>query len=492
MTTRSEVQHMKTFLNRVPASGRVGAPHPGPLPKEREHISAALECLKRCQNVPPLPQGEGRGEGKGSALCSCRAENYMRTRNSEQGSTLLIIMMISGIVMLLAGSYLMLTANQNQMIARSFTWNTAMPIAEAGIEEALAHMRQNPTNFSGDGWTTSFFTNFSMQRSLGSDYYKVNINKKGMMINVTSTGYALRQGTNYLSRTVQVQGQVWDFKMLGLVARVIGLGGSLNADSYDSSTNAYSTDGQYVKSKRTDGALVASSTGTFDMGGNADVRGYVASGPGAPLVTMSGSTSVGDLAWGNTKGWEPVPAHNTNGFTFNAPDVEEPFDDAPPPGPGVVNGTSYEYVLKGGRYKIGNLDSAGSNTRLIVTKHSALWVTTNLVLQSITFTNGAHLDLYVSMPSLDFSPALIGGTAPQFSVFGLPSCTYMKIVSGLNFIGTIYAPQMDLVAAGNASICGAVLAKTFNCNGTFDFHYDFATQRNWVTDPIQIVAWNEL
>ena len=415
-----------------------------------------------------------------------------RAPGAEQGSALLIMMLIAGIVMLLAGSYLMLTANQNQMIARSFTWNTAMPVAEAGIEEALAHMRQNPTNFSGDGWTTVGGTNYSIQRTNGSDYYKVDINRRGMMINVTSTGYALRQGTNYLSRTVLVQGQVWDFKMLGLVANRINLGGALTADSFDSSTNAYSTGGQYVKAKRTDWCLVASATDTFDMGGNSDVRGYVASGPGAPLVTMSGSSSVGDLAWGNTKGWEPgPPSHNTNGFSFSAPDVEEPFDDAPPPGPGVVGGTTYNYVLKGGRYKIGNLDSAGSSTTLIVTKHSALWVTTNLQLASITFTNGAHLDLYISMPSLTFSPTLNGGTAPQFSVFGLPSCTYMKITSA-NFIGTIYAPEMALEAAGNATLCGAILANTFKCNGTFDFHYDFATQRNWVTDPIQIVAWAEL
>jgi hypothetical protein len=310
-----------------------------------------------------------------------------------------------------------------------------------------------------------------------------------MMINVTSTGYALRQGTNYLSRTVQVQGQVWDFKMLGLVARVINLGGALQADSYDSSTNTLSTDGQYVKAKRDDKCLVASSSGTFSLTGNSDIKGYAASGVGVAAPDPGGSGSIGSLAWGGSKGVEA--GHATNGFSLTSPDVEEPFDDAPPPGPGVVGGTSFNYVLKGGRYKIANLNSAGKYSTLVVTKTSALWVTDLLELQSISFTNGAHLDLYISMASLDFSPTLYGGTAPQFSVFGLPSCTYMKLTSAM-FIGTIYAPQMQLEAAGGASICGAVLANTFKCQGTFDFHYDFATQKNWVTDPIQIVAWNEL
>jgi hypothetical protein len=436
-----------------------------------------------CESIVSLPRPRPR-------FCVFnKANDLQRTRSSEQGSTLLIIMMISGIVMLLAGSYLMLTSNQNQMVARSFTWNTAMPVAEAGIEEALAHIHVNPTNFSGDGWTTSFFTNYSLHRSLGSDNYDVKISTKGMMLDIVSTGNSLRQGTNYLSRTVKMSAQVWTFQMVGLVARIVNLGGALNADSYDSSTNTLSTGGQYDSHKRDDKALVASSSGTFTLQGNSDVRGYTASGVGALPPDPGGSGAVGDLSWGN-KGAQPL--HSTNGFTFTAADVQEPYNDAPAPQPGVVNGTNYSYVLRGGRYMIGNLNSAGSSTTLVVTKHSALYVTTNLQLASITFLNGAHLDLYVSMPSLDFSPTLKGGTAPQFAVWGLPSCTYMKIVSGLTFIGTIYAPQMDLIAAGNASVCGAVLAKSFTCNGTFDFHYDFATQKNWITDPVTILSWNEL
>jgi hypothetical protein len=51
-------------------SGHYVSSHPGPLPKEREHFSTALEkspdrdFLLRSQMVPPLPKGEGRGEGE--------------------------------------------------------------------------------------------------------------------------------------------------------------------------------------------------------------------------------------------------------------------------------------------------------------------------------------------------------------------------------------------------------------------------------------------
>src|SRR5882672_8720913 len=88
----------------------------------------------------------------------------------ETGSTLLVVMMITGIIMLALGSYLTLASQEHQTVRRSLCWNAALPMAEAGIEEALSQLKQNTTNFALDGWTT----NHIKQRSLTNGYYIVN------------------------------------------------------------------------------------------------------------------------------------------------------------------------------------------------------------------------------------------------------------------------------------------------------------------------------
>jgi uncharacterized protein with PQ loop repeat len=412
-----------------------------------------------------------------------------RTQNSERASALLVVMLITGILTFLVSSYLILTVSQNKLVTRSLCWNTAMPIAEAGIEEALAHVHKNPTNFANDGWSKSG-TNYSMQHWIGSNNYSVTIGTQGMMMTITSTGNAWRQDTNYLSRTVQLSAEIWNFQQVGLVARIVTFGGDFTADSYDSSDSNFSTGGQYDPHKNSDKALVGTAGAAFSMGGNSSVKGYVADGVGQTPVAPTGSASVGDLSY-HQKGAQTMPLlHSTNGYTITAPDVQVPYTDGIAPAPGTNNGTYYNYVLSGGRYMAGNVDSVGNATTMVVTKPSVLYVTTNLQLHSITFLPGAHLNLYVAMQTLTFSPVLIGGTAAQFTVLGLPSCKGMTTTS--DFTGVIYAPEMDLVAAGNSAIYGAVLAASFTCHGTFDFHFDFATSKSWITDPVTILSWAEL
>jgi hypothetical protein len=411
----------------------------------------------------------------------------MKTQKSrEAGSTLLVVMMFLGIIVLALGTYLALAAQESRTVKRSLAWNAALPMAEAGIEEALSQVKQNLTNFAADGWTT----NRIKQRSLTNGYYTVNFSgRAGGTVTIISTGSVHFADNTYISRTVRVRALTTkDFRFPGLMASSILLSGDLKADSYDSSDPQGNTGGFYDPAKAGDSVLIATTGLGFNMAGNSRVKGYVAAGPGGK-VTTGGSASVGDMTY-NGKGIQA--GHFTNNFTMSTPSVVAPFNSADAPTAEVVNGTSYDYVLAGGDYMAADLNSSAYGGKMIVTESSTLYVTGTIDLTKIVFAPGVHLDLFVGGPTISFAPVVIGATAPNFTVFALPSCSSFTLNNGTVFTGLIYAPDTALAANGHAQISGAIVGKSFGCNGTFDFHYDLAFNKPKNLPPVKILSWAEL
>jgi len=408
----------------------------------------------------------------------------------RSASALLVILIIAGILAAAIGTYLALTSQGNSNVKRSIGWNAALPLAEAGVEEALSHVVLNTNQFGKDGWTLSS-EGFGKQRLLGDGYYSVNISGfPNGKVYVTSTGYGVWRASNYIARTVRVAAQTPSpFIPIGLVATNITFGGNFGADSYDS------IDGPYAPRKATALVTIATPGRLLSLGGSSHIHGYVATGPGG-TVSSGGSSFVGDE---NYTGPGIQAGHQTNNFTQNLPPVFPPFSSTTPrvqtPTNGNVAGVDYTYVLRGGDYFATNLDSAAYGKSLYIASDSTLFVTGNVDLSKIVFANsgltGPHLNLFVSAPSVTFAPSIVGGTPPQFWVFGLPSCTTMTLVSKTTFIGIIYAPTVDLRAEGNAALCGAIVAATFECFGGFDFHYDSST-RGIEAKDFKILSWAEL
>jgi hypothetical protein len=391
------------------------------------------------------------------------------------------------------GSYLSLATNQSRSVMRSLAWNAALPLAEAGIEEGLAHAEG--TSLSSDGWTVSGST-YTKQRTLGDGYYVVTITNSSGPMTITSTGYALWQGSTYVARSVQVtaQGTPPIFQSIGLATTGVTFGGSFTADSYNSANPLYSTAtnlASYDPAKDTDQAVVSISPPgvNFGMGGSSKVLGYAAVPPWA-TVTASGNSSMGSKTY-NTKGIQAGHASYT--FTNTIPDVVVPsyLPSANAPSAGTVNGAAYNYVLNG-NYNAPSLDAGGSSTTIYVQGNSKLYVAGNVTVSQIVFAPGATLDLYIATPSLNFSPVISGALPPQFSVWATPTCTSMTINGGTAFVGFIYGPEVNLNAGGNAAIYGAITAKTFACNGTFDLHYDCSRTNNPTGGSFKILSWAEL
>ena len=353
-------------------------------------------------------------------------------------------------------------------------------MAEAGIEEALSHLNQDKTNYASDGWGT----NVIRHRGLGDDYYVVGVTgKPGSTVTITSTGFVHVAQGNYISRVIQVKGvTARDFRFPGLVANNINFGGTFRSDSYDSSTNTDSTNGQYDPRKASAGSLIATPGSMFNLQGNTTILGYITSGPGGSFsCSGSASASDGSLAKGVQSG------HFTNGFKIDLPPVEVPFTDGDIPQPGDVGGTNYDYVLDTDNYYVTNFLSSGS---IYVKGSASLYVTGLIDVNRIVIAPNARLDLFIGSPSITIHPVIIGA-APFFTIFALPTCHDLTMNNGTSINGLIYAPNTILNGAGHASISGAIAAATFGCQGTFDFHYDLAFNKPRYLPPVRVISWNE-
>jgi hypothetical protein len=74
---------------------------------------------------------------------------------SNQGGVLVVTIVICALVGLMLSAYLSMVSSQHTFTQRSQVWNNAIPMCEAGIEEAMAHINHNSTlsnNFAINGW----------------------------------------------------------------------------------------------------------------------------------------------------------------------------------------------------------------------------------------------------------------------------------------------------------------------------------------------------
>src|SRR6185503_10641312 len=95
--------------------------------------------------------------------CSNRTDCHSKARhmkivysksNGSRGSTLMLVIIATALVGFVLAAYLTLLSSQNAATIRSQAWNSSVPVVEAGIEDALAHLNRNGTNrLDIDGWS---------------------------------------------------------------------------------------------------------------------------------------------------------------------------------------------------------------------------------------------------------------------------------------------------------------------------------------------------
>src|ERR1043165_6418766 len=131
----------------------------------------------------------------------------------ERGSVLVITLVIAMLVGLVVAALLFASQQQNHLTARSKMWCSEIPLAEAGVEEAILHIVSQSGNLAGNGWQLDASgTNYFKTRTFTNGYFYTTIIPSPVSPdatnNVTNTiltvGFArIPLQTNYSQRSVK-------------------------------------------------------------------------------------------------------------------------------------------------------------------------------------------------------------------------------------------------------------------------------------------------
>lgn len=270
---------------------------------------------------------------------------------AEEGALLPTVLVTCLVISITLIAYMDLAGGQHRAVVRSKVWNSAVPVAEAGVEEALTHLHLQRTNLGANGWTLAAtgltFSNgisaggrqYYQDRTLNGGRYLVAVSDTPAPI-ITAQAFVKAPITQQeVVRTLRINTAGGPIFARGLVAKGnIEWTGTIASDSFDSQDSHHSTNGRYDPSKRKDNGSVGSVTGSFLMGGGL-IYGGASIGPLGSFDAQGGS--VGDLPWhagGNTG---VQPGHFNDDLNLSFPDVVPPFTGGTIPSGGWVTNTTY-------------------------------------------------------------------------------------------------------------------------------------------------------
>ncbi|HKQ40444.1 MAG TPA: hypothetical protein VJ063_20405 [Verrucomicrobiae bacterium] len=420
----------------------------------------------------------------------------IRAQSNRQGHTViltLVVCLVLGIVLL---GIIKLANTEGQMTGRSQNWNNALPIAEAGIEEALTHLKYSPSNRSANGWAL-VDGRYTRTRAFKDGSYTVTISGDYNPI-IRSTAWMRAPGQKDYSVHRQILVKATNQPMftaaLEAPVAVILKGNGTHIDSYDSRDPLHSTStGAYDPKRPKDGGDVIcyGGSGSLDIG-NGDIDGKIKTGPDT-TYSVGANGSVGSLTWGGG-GVQP-------GWVEEAPETEYPMVAAPTGGakPAVGSGVNknYQWVISAP----GLSEVPSINGSVLVTASNVTLVVRNTLSMapkdSLDIKAGASLTLIVDAADVSLSGVANATTdALKFQYYGTQNNVSISMGGNAEFIGVLYAPNaiLNLNGGGSGSavdFSGAIIAKQVKVNGHYNFHFDEATRR-FGSRGIVAASWDEL
>ncbi|MFM1770380.1 MAG: hypothetical protein RJA22_2909 [Verrucomicrobiota bacterium] len=443
----------------------------------------------------------------------------LTTSSSRQRGSILLVslctMVIIGIALL---TFLELTKNQNQLVARSQVWNACLPIAEAGMEEGLQHANTNPSNWVSNGWALSNTNTLVKSNVLSSGWYTTIISTNMLptnRISIRSTGYVKMSGTSegiWVSRTVE--GKAWRvppyrFALYG--KGVVNLAGNgVRVDSYDSRDPLKSTNGRYDPTKAGDKADIATYNGTplavYSLG-NGNVWGKIYMGPGG-TATCGVQGKAGSVAWQNNKGIKSgiEAGWLRTDLNVSIPDVILPF----PPGPYTVNTPrrppgwqgnnsmtyyNWDFHQNNTIYTVNTAFASGDNLRVSGT-NVIIYMAVPLNVNTFTVMPGASAMIYCASNATiatvhTTNTVVANSSALSTTLMGLKNCVAVSVPGG--FTGIVYAPYAHMALTGNTHIYGSFAANSLEFKGGAQVHFDEAIRDGGLgASSFKVYDWDEL
>lgn len=411
----------------------------------------------------------------------------------RQGSILVITLFTGLTIGIVLASFLTLVASRYKLTARSMSWNVAMPVAEAGVDEALTKLNTSFATPGANGWTATTIsgqTVYTKRRTLpDGSYYNVAIyNATANNPIIYSSGFAPSPlaANQFISRMVRVNLTNTATVFFRAIAAngQISLNGGPGVDSFDSALGNYNT----ISNRHSNGGLATTSMlpGAISIG-NSDIYGSVSTGPGG-TVTAGPGGAVGDAAWiASQNGIQPGASDST----MNAAFVPNPVPSGVFLTPVAVSGVM---TLGNNSYQLSSFSGSGNGTPIVVTGRATLYVTGNFSLSGgsqIQIQPGGSLTLILGGNASLGGGGIVNdtGLAANFSILGLPTCTSISYAGTSAFKGTVNAPQAAFSMNGTTDAFGAIIAKSASLSGSAAFHYDESLARNFL---LLVNRWQEL
>jgi hypothetical protein len=410
----------------------------------------------------------------------------------RRGSTVVVTLIIGAVIGLVLAGYLSLISARNTAIMRSQAWNECIAVAEAGLEEALTHARNNQvTNMLANGWTLSDGTYFRT-RQIGSNYFRVRISTTVPYV-FESEGYVhLPWNNTYIVRRLRIEtiSQGMFSKAMVVKNSVDMNGNNILVDSYDSRDPMKSTLGRYDASKAQANGDVACTDGlvnSFTVG-NANIWGRVITGPKG-TVAVGPSGAVGSKSWQLSGSSGVEPGYWLTDMNMNFPPVKEPYSSAASP---TSNG-SYDYIVDDGNYICSSLSG-----RVLVRGNATLYVTGDVDFrgtEELKIQNGGNLKLYVGGKKASFQKISNENAFPNatnFYFYGLPTCKNLDLSQNTELVGVVYAPHAHFKFYGGLEVYGAIVGNKGTLTGHSKFHYDEALTPVGPPRGFIVSSWTEL
>ncbi|MDB6054781.1 MAG: hypothetical protein JWN25_2304 [Verrucomicrobiales bacterium] len=433
----------------------------------------------------------------------------LKTRTD--GSVIILALITAAVIGISLASYLSLISTQSTSVARSMNWNSAIPVLESGIEEALTQLHYTAvTNLSANSWSLGADGYYHKTRTVGTygSYFDVSIRPTDPPT-ITSIGYVptpLSSTANptYVKRTVQVKTQLRGMYVNALTVKgTVSLGQNFLVDSFDSTDPLYSTNGQYTASKRKTGGDIASIGGFVNevQVDSSQIFGKVKTAPGGSM-SIGNKGMVGDIAFqSNSSNQGKVQSGwYSDDLSMDLPNVEMPTMTFFSPVGGRVGGTNYDYILTSGNW-IANGMFKGN---ILVTGNAVLYVPPDATLHmsgsdGIIIAPGASLKIYNASTGNCIICGVEngGGDATKFAYYGLPSSAggILSLNANSRFVGTIYSPNQDVrLSSSNTSdldFVGSVVANSATASGHFLMHFDENLKKSGGSSYV-VLSWNEI